>query len=579
MRVRDIFFCRSVVVVEEVHPEGGFHYHAGVFNETASRWTAAKVIRNEFKEWEGKALDVSFHKSWSSVVKYVLKEDLAPHIWGEYTLKELQEIIHCKSQHKKIEESHSAKMLRRLEGMRNVLEIYEDELFKEKVFSSLPRIKEAHEDLQVLKMMKDNVLERIQEFLKSRGSPLEYSIEEIQEKSLLLDWLACQLCCKRPIKTKQIFVYGEPSTQKTLLFQMLQKILNIYFVSSRRNDFTGANDFYDLWVFDEFHEPSEESRMFGATEEGTTYSNTILKVLDGQECRLDSKYGRVFKKRKNVPIVMIANKLPTGMRQEGPFRARFLRLRFSSNIKNLEEERIIATLWGCIQRRLSQFGEYPIAEAQEKEEPEDAEIMEQVFEELEEPGDAEGIEEKQSKEKAGKSAADAVKKCTLSYNECEGILITAEEQVKERQHELEKIRRRLQRRVKESPEELEKGFLLTREGHLLILRGETQIRVISEGEDAPKKAWQGLLVFLAKDNPQFHKKRGIMSLIDFAMIPLKKKDSKEPEGPNKEESPLDPFKRIGEVSNTSKMLQIEGQDSLIAHKHLFEKEETPGYLV
>jgi hypothetical protein len=23
------------------------------------------------------------------------------------------------------------------------------------------------------------------------------------------------------------------------------------------NDFTGANDYYDLWAFDEFHEPNE----------------------------------------------------------------------------------------------------------------------------------------------------------------------------------------------------------------------------------------------------------------------------------------------------------------------------------
>jgi hypothetical protein len=48
---------------------------------------------------------------------------------------------------------------------------------------------------------------------------------------------------------------------------------------------------------------------------------------------------------------MIANKLPQIMRQHGPFRARFYRVRFSSNIDNLEEERIIATLYGCIVRR------------------------------------------------------------------------------------------------------------------------------------------------------------------------------------------------------------------------------------
>lgn len=40
---------------------------------------------------------------------------------------------------------------------------------------------------------------------------------------------------------------------------------------------------------------------------------------------------RVFKKKRNVPIVMIANRLPKTMRRHGPFRARYFRLRFSSN--------------------------------------------------------------------------------------------------------------------------------------------------------------------------------------------------------------------------------------------------------
>ena len=84
--------------------------------------------------------------------------------------------------------------------------------------------------------------------------------------------------------------------------------------------------------------------MYGANEEGTTYANTILRILDGQECRLDSKYARVFTKKRNIPVVMIANRLPSAVMNDGPFEARFLRLRFHSNIRNLEEKRVIATL-------------------------------------------------------------------------------------------------------------------------------------------------------------------------------------------------------------------------------------------
>lgn len=43
---------------------------------------------------------------------------------------------------------------------------------------------------------------------------------------------------------------------------------------------------------------------------GTALSNTMFKMLDGQECRLASKYSKVFTKTKNVPVVLIANEVP-----------------------------------------------------------------------------------------------------------------------------------------------------------------------------------------------------------------------------------------------------------------------------
>lgn len=128
--------------------------------------------------------------------------------------------------------------------------------------------------------------------------------------------------------------------------------------SARINDLSGGHDAYDAWVFDE---QNEDSRLTGAREEGTAYANTILKVLDGQECRLDTKYGKVFTKTKKVPIIMIANKLPSSTRYHGPLRGRFIRVPFSPRITEIEEERLVATLWGCVHRRAIQAyaGFYP----------------------------------------------------------------------------------------------------------------------------------------------------------------------------------------------------------------------------
>lgn len=82
---------------------------------------------------------------------------------------------------------------------------------------------------------------------------------------------------------------------------------------------------------------------------------TILKVLDGQECRLDTKYGKVFTKTKKVPIIMIANKLPNSTRYHGPLRGRFIRVPFYPRITEIEEGRLLATLWGCVHRRAMKY--------------------------------------------------------------------------------------------------------------------------------------------------------------------------------------------------------------------------------
>ena len=58
---------------------------------------------------------------------------------------------------------------------------------------------------------------------------------------------------------------------------------------------------------------------------------------------------------------MIANRLPNAFTKDGAFKARFFRLRFHTRMGNLEEERVIATLWGCMQRRIK-WSPYALAE-------------------------------------------------------------------------------------------------------------------------------------------------------------------------------------------------------------------------
>lgn len=353
-RIKGIFKCTAIVVANEEHQGEGFHYHVAVKNEDASKYTAIKKIREAFSEFEGKQCNVKFNKGIQMVLGYITKKDKKPTVWGEYSLEQVLQMGENARRHKRNERVEPAVIMEGLQNCPEWYQVYDSPMLRDRLLKAYANMRKIHEDYQVIINIKRTVGEKVIEYLQKKEWPEEYSPEEIREKYILIDWLACQLCFERPIKTRQLFIYGEPSTQKTLIIHYLAKALRIYFASAIKNDFSGADDYYDVWVFDEFHEPDEQN-VYGitsATEAGTAYANTLLKVLDGQECRLDAKYGKIFNKRANVPIIMIANMLPERVKRRGPFQERFLRLRFSNNIEELEEERVIATLWGCIRRRI-----------------------------------------------------------------------------------------------------------------------------------------------------------------------------------------------------------------------------------
>lgn len=96
-------------------------------------------------------------------------------------------------------------------------------------------------------------MERLLKHLDKQGGDVqEYHIEDIKVKYILLDWVACQLVFERPIKTKQVFLTGKPTTQKTLLFHFLAKVLRIFFASPKRKYFWPSSSrsfiFLDLLV-------------------------------------------------------------------------------------------------------------------------------------------------------------------------------------------------------------------------------------------------------------------------------------------------------------------------------------------
>lgn len=504
-RIKELFECRAIVVATEKHQERGTHYHVGIWAKNASKNTLRNKLRKEFSEWPGRAIDISLHKGWGSICLYILKEDKEPLVWGEFTLDHIKTFAHAHETKKAANlEIGNVALLKKLEQIEDWYQVYRDDILANKVLQNLPRMKEAFEDLKTLKDIETNVFSRIIEYLKEKGNPREYDVEEIREKYLVIDWIACQLCFRRPIKTKQLFIYGEPSTQKTLLMHCLAKVINIYFASSRRNDFAGASDHYDLWVFDEFHEQEQQSEQEGtmrgwggATMEGSTFVNNLLKVLDGQECRLDSKYSRVFKKKRNVPIIMIANKLPQLMEKHGPFRARFFRIRFSTQIKNLEEERIIATLWGCLVRRATRS-----PYANEKETPGEVTLAYNESSALILPG------EKREKENGERIFANNTDEWMNAIKKVENPISE-----KKDKKEIEKIMNN-------------KTVLINKEGGFYMLKPKI-IEV--------RKQYNIIIFEILKiEEIQWEENKNKVYLLNFATIPIKKKE----EGNEKKKNPL-----------------------------------------
>ena len=84
----------------------------------------------------------------------------------------------------------------------------------------------------------------------------------------------------------------------------------------------------------------------------------LNKVLDGSKVRLDAKYGHVFVKDKNIPVIMACNALPNfdSVYHKKAFITRIKRVDFNSvgpEVK-LSSERLAKTILLLLQNRKAQ---------------------------------------------------------------------------------------------------------------------------------------------------------------------------------------------------------------------------------
>lgn len=179
-RVTMTFTCRSVVLAtERQKADNAQHYHVGIWALDASKKTLRKNLRKNFPEWEGRAIDVSVHKGWATIFAYILKEDSQPLVWGQFSLTQIQRIAGAQAQKKErqrsITQTYSTdwKIYKQ-----DWYQIYRDEILQTKVLlTALPRMKEAFEDLRVLRDIESTPLERILDYLANKGWPRAGKVE------------------------------------------------------------------------------------------------------------------------------------------------------------------------------------------------------------------------------------------------------------------------------------------------------------------------------------------------------------------------------------------------------------------
>jgi GTPase SAR1 family protein len=141
------------------------------------------------------------------------------------------------------------------------------------------------------------------------------------------------LAYKRKLRQPQLLLLGEAGVGKTTFLANLAEFLKLYYIPERKDDFSGASLDADVWVCDEFSSDSMSPRI-------------LLKVLDGQPCRLDSKYGILIEKTKNVPIILSTNDYPLFDRRQRAFDTRVLVVTFKE--KNTFDSYRLAKTIDCM---------------------------------------------------------------------------------------------------------------------------------------------------------------------------------------------------------------------------------------
>lgn len=256
----------GLLVAVERHADGNPHLHCFIRG-----YNAISTRDSRFFDLDGYHPNVQSCRSQRSWIRYCLKEDPEPLTKGlDLTLYGDRENTSTLVARRLLAGDPVHSLLQEYPGffMCNLRKAFDFESY-----ASRSRLLGAKSDFNLVSLVPHNDDGNIQ----------------------LAHWLTSNLRQERPLRTKQLWLYGPPGSGKTSLVMALEAYLHVYWVCQDMDFYDGFDDSYDLIVYDEMK-----------SQKKLTHLNN---VITGAPTRLNVK-GSTSYKTKNMPVIFLSNVHP-----------------------------------------------------------------------------------------------------------------------------------------------------------------------------------------------------------------------------------------------------------------------------
>lgn len=292
-RIPGAFVIEKMVGCTEKHAEGGHHYHIAVHAPSASKHTATKIIRSLYPEFDGRGINVKFHKCWLTMLQYVTKEDpnWMNNIYGDYCADDARDEL--KSRVNKTMNAVHVVRKHISDGKSIESLVHNDDVAPFLFRSSAPlRFAEMCVATESVRSTVDSILALAHD-IDLHDARAHCSADQL----LALEHFGKQLVGRRP-RQRQVYCVGPSGTGKSFPFLLLAGCTRCFTPCLENGDraFAGWDDSRYDWIYINDFDDNIKFQL-------------LSNLLEGAEMKLNG-YGRQHSKLRNVPVVITANDKP-----------------------------------------------------------------------------------------------------------------------------------------------------------------------------------------------------------------------------------------------------------------------------